>query len=44
MHFLLDVLGESGTIIVYHASFEIGRLYELIKIAPEQEANILALI
>lgn len=42
--FLLESLGESGTIVAYHASFEIGRLYELIKVLPEKEAEILALI
>ena len=43
-NFLLDSLGESGSIVAYHASFEIGRLYELIKVMPEKEAEILALI
>lgn len=42
--FLLDVLGEKGSIVTYHASFEIGRLFELIKVVPDKEAEILALI
>ncbi len=42
--FLLDKLGTSGTIVVYHASFEISRLYELIQVNPDKEAGILALI
>jgi len=42
--FLLDVLGEQGSIITYHASFEVGRLFELIKVIPSKEAEILALI
>lgn len=42
--FLVKHLGESGTIIAYHASFEIARLFELIKVVPELEAQILALI
>lgn len=42
--FLLNKLGTVGTIVSYHASFEIGRLYELIKIFPEYEAELISLI
>lgn len=42
--FLVETLGEYGSIIVYHGSFEKGRIYELIKLAPHFEQELLALI
>lgn len=42
--FLVDQLEEYGTIVVYHASFEKGRIYELIKVVPDLERELLALI
>ena len=42
--FLVEQLEEYGTIVVYHASFEKGRIYELIKIVPHLERELLALI
>lgn len=44
LEFLLNKLGRVGTIVSYHASFEIGRLYELIKVFPEFESDIISLI
>ena len=42
--FLVKTLEEYGSIIVYHASYEKGRIYELISVAPELEKELLALI
>lgn len=42
--FLIESLGEEGTIVAYHASFEKARIYELIKMAPNYEKELLALI
>ncbi|MDD4974387.1 MAG: DUF2779 domain-containing protein [Bacteriovorax sp.] len=42
--FLIKSLEEYGSIIAYHASYEKGRLYELIKSAPQYEKELLALI
>jgi len=42
--FLLESLGINGSIVCYHATFVIGRLYELIKIAPDKENQILSII
>jgi hypothetical protein len=44
IEFLLAHLGDVGSIITYHASFEIGRLYDLVKEFPAHEDKLIKLI
>lgn len=44
IRFLIQNLGDVGTIVAYHASFEISRMYELIRVCPDKEEEIVKLI
>lgn len=44
LHSLLEHIGETGSIVVYHAPFEKGRLQELADAFPEHAPRLLAMI